>query len=135
MNKFYHISSTQLCCVFFCAWSCPTLCDCSLPYSSVHGNSPGRNTGVGCHAFLEGIFQSQGSNPGLPHCRQILYWSGSPFPSPGELPNSEIKPGSPGLQVDSLPAELPGNPTQLTVVIMITYMPRKMAVDSLCSDL
>ena len=33
------------------------------------------------------------------------YWSGSPFPSPGELPNPGIKPRSPTLQVDSLPAE------------------------------
>ena len=33
-------------------------------------------------------------------------WSGQPFPSPGDRPNPEIKPGSPALQVDSLPAEL-----------------------------
>ena len=33
------------------------------------------------------------------------YWSGQPFPSPGDLPNSEIKPRSPVLQMDSLPAE------------------------------
>ena len=44
----------------------------SLPGSSVHGDSPGKNTGVGCHALLQGIFSTQGSNPGLPHCRQIL---------------------------------------------------------------
>ena len=36
-------------------------------------NSPGKNTGVGCHYLLEGIFLTQGSNPGLLHCRQILY--------------------------------------------------------------
>ena len=36
-------------------------------------DSPGKNTGVGCHSFLQGIFPTQGSNPGLPHCRQILY--------------------------------------------------------------
>ena len=34
----------------------------------------GKNTGVGCHCLLQGIFPFQGSNPGLPHCRQILYW-------------------------------------------------------------
>ena len=34
-------------------------------------------------------------------------WSGPPFPSPGELPDPEIEPGSPALQADSLPAELP----------------------------
>ena len=47
------------------AQSRPTLCDpmdCSLPGSSVHGDSPGKNTGVGCHAFLQGIFPTQGSN-------------------------------------------------------------------------
>ena len=36
-------------------------------------DSPGKNTGVGCHALLQGIFPTQGSNPGFPHCRQILY--------------------------------------------------------------
>ena len=56
--------------------SCLTLCDplaCSLLGSSVHGDSPGKNIGVGCHALLQGISPVQGSNPGLPHCRQILY--------------------------------------------------------------
>ena len=56
--------------------SCPTLCDpmdCSLPGSSVQGDSPGKNTGVGCCALLQGIFPTQGSNPGLPHCRWLLY--------------------------------------------------------------
>ena len=36
-------------------------------------DSPDKNTGVGCHALLQGIFPTQGSNPGLPHCRWILY--------------------------------------------------------------
>ena len=55
---------------------CPTVCDptdCSLPDSSVHGDSPGKHTGVGCHALLQGIFPTQGSNPDLPHCMQFLY--------------------------------------------------------------
>ena len=38
------------------------------------------------------------------------YWSGLPFPSPEDLPNPEIKPGSPALQADSLPTELQGKP-------------------------
>ena len=46
---------------------------CSPPGSSVHGDSPGKNTGVSCHALLQGIFPTRGSNPGLPHCRWILY--------------------------------------------------------------
>ena len=56
--------------------SCPTLCDpmdCSPPGCSVHGDSPGKDTGVSCHALLQGIFPIQGLNPGLLHCRQILY--------------------------------------------------------------
>ena len=36
-------------------------------------DSPGKNTGVGCHFLLQQIFPTQGSNPGLPHCRQTLY--------------------------------------------------------------
>ena len=55
---------------------CPTLCDAmdrSLPGSSVHGDSPGKNTGVGCHDLFQGIFPTQGSNPGFPHGRCIFY--------------------------------------------------------------
>ena len=36
-------------------------------------DSPGKNTGVGSLSFLQGIFPTQGLNPGLPHCRQFLY--------------------------------------------------------------
>ena len=39
------------------------------------------------------------------------YWSGVPFPSPGDLPNPGIKPGSPALQADALPSEPPGKPS------------------------
>ena len=48
--------------------SCVRLCDpmdCSLPGSSVHGDSPEKNTGVGCHALLQGIFPTQRLNPRL----------------------------------------------------------------------
>ena len=58
------------------AQSCLALCnpmDYSLSGSSVHGDSPGKNTGVGCHFLLQGIFPTQGSNPGLLHCRQVPY--------------------------------------------------------------
>ena len=47
--------------------------DCSPPGVSVHGDFPGKNTGVGCYALLQGIFPTQGLIPGLQHCRQILY--------------------------------------------------------------
>ena len=53
---------------------------CSVMYDSLqpHGlyspwNSPGQNTGVGSLSLLQGISLTQGSNPGLPHCRWILY--------------------------------------------------------------
>ena len=65
--------------------SCLTLCnpmDCSLLGSPVHGDSPGKNTWVGCLALLQGIFPTQRSNPGLPHCRQTHYHlshQGSPW--------------------------------------------------------
>ena len=49
------------------------LMDYSPPGSSVHADSPGKNPGVGCHFLLQGIFPTQGANPGLPHCRWILY--------------------------------------------------------------
>ena len=45
--------------------------DCSPPGSSIHGDSLGQNTGVGCHALLQGIFPTQGLNPHLTHCKQI----------------------------------------------------------------
>ena len=47
--------------------------DCSQLGFSVHGILQARILGVGCHSLLQGIFLSQGSNPGLLHCRQILY--------------------------------------------------------------
>ena len=46
--------------------------DCSLPGSSVHGVFQVRILGVGCHSLLQGIFPTEGSNPGLSHCRQVL---------------------------------------------------------------
>ena len=75
---------------------------------------------MGSLSLLQGIFPTQGSNPGLPHCRWILYLlshQGSPrildciaYPFSRSLPDPGIEPGSPALQTDSLPAELPGKP-------------------------
>ena len=54
--------------------SCPTLEILQWPARFLcPRDSPGKNTGVGCHSLLQGIFPTQGSNPGLPHCRWILY--------------------------------------------------------------
>ena len=117
---FLHVAVVHFCCctifhilniLCFIAQSCPTLCDpmdCSPPGSCVLGDSPGKNTGVGCHALLHGIFRTQGSNPGLPHCRQILYQlsqQASPrilewvaYPSSRGSSDPGIKPESPALQ-------------------------------------
>ena len=75
----FYCTGYQAFCVCLVAQSCLTLCnpmDCSPPGSFVHGDSPGKNTGVRL-----------------------------PFPPPGDLPNPGIKPRSPTLQVDSLPSE------------------------------
>ena len=59
--------------------SCPTLCDpmdCSLLGSSVHGDSLGKNTGVGCHDLLQGIFPTQGLQTRLLH---FLHWQTDSF--------------------------------------------------------
>ena len=48
---------------------CLTLC---VPWTIRSWNSPGQNTGVGSLSLLQWIFPTQGSNPGLPHCRQVL---------------------------------------------------------------
>ena len=49
------------------------LCTVAHQPPLVHGDSPGKNTGVDCHAFFQGIFLAQEPNWGLLHCRQILY--------------------------------------------------------------
>ena len=79
-SMFITLSSHTILC---CARSCPTLCDpmnCSQLSSSVHESSQAR----------------------------IL--SGLPFPSPGDLLDPGVKPGSPALQANSLPTEPPGKP-------------------------
>ena len=64
----YHYTLLSCCCVRLC-----NLMDCSPPGSSVYGDSPGKDTGLGCHALLQGIFPTQGLNPALPHFTRILY--------------------------------------------------------------
>ena len=59
---------------FVTPWTVPTSLLCP-------GNSPGKNSGVGCHSLLQGIFLTHGVNPGLLHCKQIVYhlsYQGSP---------------------------------------------------------
>ena len=73
--------------------SCLTLCNLSrllCPW-----NSPGSNTGVGCHSLLQEIFLTQGLNPGLLLCRQILYHL-SHRGNPWYIKSSQIKDWSVG---------------------------------------
>ena len=70
-------------------------------------NSPGLNTGMGSLSLLQGIFLTQRSNPGLLHCRQILYQlNHKDNPRVLEFLTQEL--GSPALQADSLPTEPSG---------------------------
>ena len=90
---------------------CPTLYDpvnCSPPGSSIHGKSPGKNTGVGCHALLQGIFPTQGSNL---HLLCLLRWQA------GSL---ALDLGTPTLQADSSPSETPGKPI-IDYQLMLVY--------------
>ena len=99
--------------------SCLTLCDtvdCSLPGSSIHGGSLGKNNGVGCHALLHGDLPNPWIEPRSPALKVNSLPSNPPgkpkntgvdISSPRELPNPGVEPGSPSLQVDSFPAELP----------------------------
>ena len=62
--------------LFLVVQLCPILydpMDYSPPGSFVHGDSPGKTIGVGCHALPQGISPTQGPNTGLLHCRRILY--------------------------------------------------------------
>ena len=57
------------------SWGCKELDTTERLNWTIHNpwNSPGQNTGVGSRSLLQGIFPTQGSNLGLPHCRQIFY--------------------------------------------------------------
>ena len=93
-------------------------------------NSPGQNTGMGSLSLLQRIFSTQGSNPGLPHCRQILYQLSHqrsprilelyPIPSPVDLPDPGIELGSPASQMESIPTELSGKPEPDLYIVNIS---------------
>ena len=113
---------------------CLTLCDpmgCSPPGSSVHGDSPVKNTRVGCHALLQGLFPTQGSKPGVPCCRQILYhlshqgsprilqWVAYSFSRGSSQPRNQL--GISAFQVNSLLAELPGKLQYLYACVLSCF--------------
>ena len=126
-QKFKHFISFQSLKVQV-AQLCPTLCnsmDCGLPGSSVHGilqatilvwvaipfsrgsSQPSDQTQV---SLIEGGFSTIWATRGAQE-----YRSGWPIPSPGDLPHPGIKLGSPALQANSLPAELPGKPMYIVM--------------------
>ena len=79
MNVQNHLYLYSCVCVSVCVCIvvqlCPTPCDamdCSPLRLLCPRNSPDKNTGVGCHSLFQGIFHTQGSNPGLLHCRRIF---------------------------------------------------------------
>ena len=64
---------------------------CGLPGSSVHGDSPGKSTGVGSHSLLQGIFLIQETNLGLLHCRRPLHhWSHQGSPTESVIPFNHL---------------------------------------------
>ena len=96
---------------------------------------------MGCHVLLQGIFPTQGLNPGLLHCRWLLYHlshEGSPrilvllaYHFRGNLPYPGIKPGSPALQLDSYQLSYQGSPfysyevlkeAKKSIVLVIPWM-------------
>ena len=94
------------------AQSCPTLCnpvDSSLPGSSVHEDSPGKNTGLGCHALLQGNLPNPGIEPRYP-ALQVDSLPSEPSEKPKNTGGGSLS----ALQEDSLPAELPGKPQKYT---------------------
>ena len=87
-------------------WSCSVMSNSLWPSYSLFvnsWNSPGQNTGVDSHSLLQGTFPTQGSNPVLPHCRQILYqlshkgsprileWVAYPFSSGSSQPRNRTR--------------------------------------------
>ena len=71
----YCLKGFVLCCAISCSVVSDSVWprDYSPPGSCIHGDSLGKNTGVGCHSLLQGIVPTQGSNPGVLYRRWILY--------------------------------------------------------------
>ena len=101
--------------------SCSVVSDSLSPHGLYSPrNSPGRNTEVGSWSLLQGIFPIQWLNPGLPHCRWILYelshqgsprileWVAYPFSSRSSQPRYQT--GVSSIAGELFPTELPGKP-------------------------
>ena len=107
-------------------------------------DSPGKNTGVGCHFLLQGIFLIQGLNPGLLHSRQILDQLSHQGSPPHQMPASERKQTYLSTNLDCLlafeqraarPHLLVTNPGTGCANALIKSVPGNKAVGQLCSIL
>ena len=140
------------------AQSCPALCipvDCSPPGSSVHGILQARALEWVAIPFSRGIFLTQGSNPGLPHCRQILHqlshqgsprileWVAYPFSRGSSWPRNQTRVSCIAGRF-FLPSELPRKPIlpvgeinhqQSTVTWKARYWHHKNYSDTNCPSL
>ena len=74
------------------------------------------------------------ASPSMGFCRQE-YWSGLPFPSPGDLPGPGIKPGSPALEADALTSEPPGKPIKMLIKLIAVAFHSIYIEQSLCCTL
>ena len=127
-----HLTECAVLCLV--AQLCLTLCDlmdCSPPCPFVHGDFPGKNTGVGFQALLQGNLPNSGietrsptlqvdSLPSEPTRKPKNTGTGSLSLLQWNFPTQESNWGSPALQVDSLPAELPGKSPVRMVFINTT---------------
>ena len=112
------------------SYMCCAVLSCSGMYNSLQPHGLWGFSGQEYWSCLPcppwGVFPTQGSNPGFPHCRQIVHhlshqgsprileWVTYPFSRGSSQPRNQTL-GSPALWADSLPAELPGKPSSYTV--------------------
>ena len=91
-------------------------------------NCPGKDTGVGCHSLLQGIFSTQGSNPGLKHCWQILYCLSHQEEFPYEVYSVQFSSVAQSCLTlcDPVNRNMPG----LLVIINYQSSPKPMSVES-----
>ena len=118
--------------VLYCE-SCSIVSDSLRPHGLYSPwNSPGQSTGVGSCSPLQGTSQPRDWTQVSRIAGRFFtswatreaqeHWSGEPIPSPVDVPDPGVKPGSPALQVDSLPAEPPGKPFLCLEVPQIYYL-------------
>ena len=109
----WFLSATSVCvcvhvCVHVCVCVCVCMCVCTCVCACV--------CVLSCVWLRDPIWTvAHEAPPSMEFSRQD-YWSGLPFPSPADLPNPGIKPGSPARQADALPSEPPGRSMTLQIV-------------------